>query len=178
MATEKPYKFPKTMIPKAAIEEVISPLTVTVQSVSNTTAETTMISFTIPANTLADGQSISLEYLLKALNDTGGAAALTTKLYIDDGTNQQHIDGAASTAVVQDPVGVVNGYAVNFVRIGNALWSNAIYEYNIQRYYGPCDEGLDVDFTADIAVSITATLSVASASLGVTPLAAKVIQQA
>jgi len=164
-----------------AIEAFVVPIdvyTATLADVANTTDETTILSFTIPANSMADGDVIRIYVIALEKNNSGGAATFTAKL--NAGAGAQIEIGTEATANNAAEFAAV--HQLELMRRGSSLdalpQSSIVYQ-TWNRYAGysavPVGSSTPTNFTSDFVVSIKVTLSAAHALLYLKPQAAKVI---
>ena len=90
--------------------------TVTALDAENTTAVRSIISFTVPANTIADGESIWLEFELFQNNGTGTAHTLSSWIALN-GTNVTSATETTSTFSSR-----YRYFKQRFYRVGNTLY--------------------------------------------------------
>jgi hypothetical protein len=147
--------------------------TVTINDCENTTTDVNMLSFTVPANTWANGERVKLELLREISNQSGSSVQSTTRL---EGT------GITATSVVsQTIITATNNYQTHeyhFVRFGNTLlYSRVAVPTSIQfsAHFGsqsggtaagsPIIADTSVDFTNNITVNIFHQWSVANSTI-------------
>lgn len=156
--------------------------TVTTADAENTTNEITVISFTVPANTWANGQAVILEWQTQLKNETGGSVA--NNIMRVGGTGVTEVSNTSmafnSTAGYLDPY---RFYRLFFIRDGAGMlypgpstsstgWaSNAFIGTSFISSAAAIDFGnavtLDtsVDYTVNITMTIKIKLATASANL-------------
>jgi hypothetical protein len=147
--------------------------TVTLNDCENTTTDVNMVSFTVPANTWANGERIKLELLREISNQSGASALSTTRL---EGT------GITPTSVTQQTVitatNNIQTHEYHFTRFGNTLfYSRVAINSPIQfsAHFGSLSGGTlaggpvipdtSVDFTVPITISIFHNWQTANATI-------------
>lgn len=147
--------------------------TVTLNDCENTLVDVNMVSFTVPANTWANGERIKLELLREISNQSGASALSTTRL---EGT------GITPTSVTQQTVitatNNIQTHEYHFTRFGNTLfYSRVAINSPIQfsAHFGSLSGGTlaggpvipdtSVDFTVPITISIFHNWQTANATI-------------
>lgn len=148
-------------------------LSVTRQNVTST-AETDVLTVTVPKNTWADGQVIRFEEFAQYINNTGGNVTYTRKLYAGATSVAAGATALGANAAVRS-----NKWEVDFVRIGTSVYwfvrnattttSYSSSPYSTTTVATPSTGGLQeiasgVDFTADLILKSTLELSAYNAS--------------
>lgn len=157
--------------------------TVTANDVENTTTETTVLQWTIPANTWSDGQIVVVEWCMEMFNNTGGNQTATWKV---GGTGITELSKASVTFNSTSTIPIYRWHRLWFVRDGAGLWyprpgatnsqqNNAANDLtatqfissSIQQTQAVNSAAIDtsVDFTTDITIYIKCKFDAASASL-------------
>lgn len=150
-------------------------ITVTTANCANTTTETALLSATIPANTWADGEEISLLGIFSHRQFSGGSVNLTFKVKVN-GTAVTTLSAAAVSS--QTTIGATKGGAF-FMRVGNDVYfsgngtfgkftnTRTFYTSSITTNSFTGSNGniwTSVDFTSSITLEITAQWSSANAN--------------
>lgn len=150
-------------------------ISVTTANCANTTTETALLSATIPANTWANGEEISLLGVFSHRQFSGGSVNLTFKVKVN-GTAVTTLSAAAVSN--QTTVGATKGGAF-FMRVGNDVYfsgngtfgkftnTRTFYSASITTNSFTGSNGniwSGVDFTSDITLAITAQWSSANAN--------------
>jgi hypothetical protein len=141
--------------------------TVTLADVENTTTETTVAQFTVPANTWSDGQTVELRLATVAFQNSGAANNWTGKI---GGTGIT--ERASQTIAVGNALFSYRNISVfRFYREGNFLTFNVLSPQNAASVYsdstrypfdnsgamvGPINS-IDLDGSVDFTVDITIT---------------------
>lgn len=154
--------------------------TVTANDVENTTTETTALSWTVPANTWSNGQSLVLEWFVEVSNGTGSIANFNYKF---GGTGITEL--SATNGIVQNMAGykAFRHMRIFIVREGNGVlypapntsmsgysWVsmslNPLASTTIQAL--EFDNRFAVDSSVDFTTNITFTLKVSFATAAAT----------
>lgn len=153
--------------------------TVTTADAENTTSKITIASFTVPANTWADGETISLVVRLQMLGNSGSPTVTT---YVSGTT----ITEASATATFTNNAAIFRAeHEYTFTRLGNSViypfgtsTSGTFYYFHnpIVRAYDYYREDAAVTFSSNITINLAAQFSVANASNYIRVLYAKAIK--
>jgi hypothetical protein len=131
-------------------------------TITNTVDETTVVDFTLPANSLSTGNMLEMSIYETQINNTGGNTSFTVKLYYDD------------TVIASVPTGNIGASATSrsgkiTVMLKGAGATNAQYGQVDIAHAQIVNFGLDgtaaEDSTTALHVKVTITLSAASANL-------------
>ena len=155
------------------ISQEITTYTVTTADSENSTNRIRMIAITVPANTWADGERITIELLRHTANMSGGTA-----------NSQTWIGGTGITELTENAQGIGTGvttsvmHRYDFIRTGSGVWYSRVATSNsFQLYYNmgftiasntttfglPNDNS--VDFTTDITLYIDHQWGTASSAI-------------
>jgi len=146
---------------------------VTINSIANSVVETDIITFTIPAQTMADNDILELHGLWQFYNNTGTSRYRTIKEYINDTVVLSYVNSiGTSTALNKHRTRTL------FIRVGNVLYSHialgAVGYYDVSLLSsGNMDFTRDIiettcDFNSDITIRFTNKLSKVNSQLFVT----------
>jgi hypothetical protein len=148
-------------------------LAATVADVANTTDETTVLTFVIPAGTMADGDIIDVTIAALFKNNKTSAGTATWKVNVGAGAQVTVIAQAAADSAAEHP-GMVD--LIRLTRVGAAVWVGipppltADFQY-MDQYSGP---STPANFTAANTVTFTVTLSAAHATFYIKPQSARI----
>ena len=158
---------------------------VTIANCANTSAETTVLSATIPANTWANGEEVALFGIFQHRQFSGGNANLTFKVKL----NGTSVTTLSSSVIGSNTTVGTTKRGAFFMRAGNnvyfsgsagnigkfthtaSLYSGAITTDSFAGSSGNTWTG--VDFTSNITLVITVQWSVANANTYFNPLVGK-----
>ena len=145
--------------------------TVTVTDAENTSSKIDLVSFTVPANTWADGEAIWIDMDYEYLNNSGASRSAT---HFASGTGITETSGLQSWPV---DANVNRGFqSWRFVRIGTQALSPNINFAHLWRINSgfPQSQAFVIDTSVDYTTAITLKISlqfpVANASLYLRPL--------
>lgn len=145
--------------------------TVTVTDAENTSSKIDLVSFTVPANTWADGESIWIDMDYEYLNNSGAGRTTT---HFASGTGITETSG--TQAWLNDVTAYRGFQSWRFVRIGTqALSPNINFAHLMRINTGfPNSQAFAIDTSVDYTTAITLKISlqfpVANASLYLRPL--------
>jgi hypothetical protein len=139
-----------------------------VGSVENSTTETDVLNWTLKANTLADGEALDVD-MNENISNAGGNARAIMKIYAGTASVQ------VANAYTYDTKSARVGFSL--VRKGTSLIVVTKHNASYGTRYGAIGDDASVnnainfeitglDFTADIAMKLTATLDTALAGTG------------
>jgi len=152
----------------------------TIADCVSSSAEVTIWTVTIPANTWADGESLSAYILEKHLNNTGSTRTLTLKVKINGVSYTTLSAGSYGTSTSEGRI--QRGF--NCHRVGADVWLSA-QSYGVAGavqgmygtggttdYYASTIGNIftSVTFSSDVVITITAQWSFASASAYIKPV--------
>lgn len=158
----------------------------TLADVSNTASETTILSFTIPANAMADGDTIEIQQVNLEKNNKGTAGTAAVK--INAGAGGQ-VTLAAATTYSDSATEYRTSRRIWLQRVGtsievlsqNAPTAQAGAAEKAPEWWAAPEKTVNLgvstptNFTSVFVVSLKVTLSAAHASFYVKPQAAKVV---
>jgi len=164
--------------------------TVTLANCSNTSAETTVLSVTIPANTWADGEEVSIALIANHKQNNGvGNVNLTYKVKV----NATSLTTLSASAVANSATQGTTRRTLFFTRIGSdvyysgngsygdmfataSVYTAAIATSNI---YGSGNGNIftSVDFTSNVTLTFTVQWASANANVYWNPIWAKCRKQ-
>lgn len=155
---------------------VVRSYPVTLANVSNTTAETTILSFVVPANSMSDGDLIVISMSSLAKNNKGTAGTITPKVYVGAGAA---IDGYQIPSLADSATEKTTHSIIRLQRMGStviAAETVAVYFASISSIgaIGP-GSSTPTNFTTDFTISIKLTLSAADPTFYIKPQSARVI---
>lgn len=146
--------------------------TVTTADIENTSTKTRYISFTVPANSWADGEQITITWIRSSLQNSGGTVSY-----------QDWFGGTGITEFTQGAQNIANNastlnlnHIFSLTRTGNGIYYNRILGTSNQQPFigagmnaGPAvatyyNVDTSVDFTVDIEIYFDGKYSVANAS--------------
>ena len=173
----------------AAVQNLLAQ-SVTIASCSNTSAETTVLSVTIPANTWADGEEVGISVIARHKQNSGGSINITYKVKV----NASSLTTLSASAVGNSATEGKTRRSFFFVRIGNDIYytGNAATYGDMSStasvfgavistadYYGSGNGNIytSVDFTSDITITFTVQWASANANAYWIPLWAKCRKQ-
>ncbi len=156
--------------------------TATLADVANTTTETTMIQFTVPANKMADGDMIQIWFHALLKNNKGSAGTVT--LSVDWGATSSanfatanQNDNATEREVIKSVVMIRSGTDLIFTDQSAAdKGPYLLFGYGSWTYADFTVKATSVDFTVNSTVAIRAKLSAAHATFYLKPQTASCIK--
>ena len=155
--------------------------TVTANDVENTTSEVTALTWTVPANTWSNGQSIVLEWFVEASNGTGSSANFNYKFGGTGITELSATNGVINSLVgykafrqmrvfvVRDGNGVL--YPAPFTSMSGSSWPSfslnplAGFPTQAMEFDNRFSVDSSVDFTTNITFTVKVSFSVAAATM-------------
>jgi hypothetical protein len=156
----------------------------TVLDAENTTQTRDIVSFTIPANSLADGEIISIDTVTDSLNNSGSTASISVRTVVNGTANSSYSTSYSTSALVwQDK------QRLNIWRSGSTLfislpttWAEPVndgFTLRVQDSYYASGyaTSLTPNFSADITVAIRVQWTVANAATYLRVRNARVVKQ-
>ncbi len=156
--------------------------TATLADVANTATETTMISFTVPANKMADGDMIQIWFhgLLKNNKGTAGTVTLSVDWGATSSANFTAVnqnDNAAEREFIKSVVMIRSGTDLIFTDQSAAdKGPYVLFGYGSWTYADFTVKATSVDFTVNSTVAVRVALSAAHATFYIKPQTASVIK--
>ncbi len=163
---------------------------VTIASASNTSAETTVVSVTIPANTWLDGEEVSISVIARHKQNSGGAIAITYKVKVNasslttlsaSSVSNSATEGKTRRSFFFTRIGSDIYYTGNGANYGDMSSTASVYGAVISTadYYGSGNGNIytSVDFTSNVTLTFTVQWASANANAYWIPLWAKCRKQ-
>lgn len=163
--------------------------TVTLANCSNTSAETTVLSVTIPANTWADGEEVAISLIANHKQNSGGAVNVTYKVKV----NATSLTTLSASSAANSATQGTTKRSLMFTRIGSDVYytgsgnygdmspTTTLYTAGIAtaNYYGGGNGTIytSVDFTSDVTLTLTVQWASANANVYWNPIWAKCRKQ-
>jgi len=171
-------------------ETSVKKFTVTTANCSNTSAETTVVSVTIPANTWLDGEEVGISVIARHKQNSGGAIAITYKVKV----NASSLTTLSASSVSNSATEGKTRRSFFFTRVGSDIYytgnGNTYGDMSstasvfgavigVADYYGSGDGNIytSVDFTSNVTLTFTVQWASANANAYWIPLWAKCRKQ-
>ena len=146
--------------------------TATLADVANTTSETTVLSFVVPGNAMADGDVIQVWWSWLGKNNAFSPLTVTVKTNVGAGAQVTVASGSWSSSATEVKKATLLCY---IMRVGSTTWIAANPTYDILTKVTNIGESTPTNFTGDNTVSVKVTLDGADATAYLKPQSAMVI---
>lgn len=154
----------------------------TLSDVVNTTTETTVLSFTVPANDWADGDDIEVTVFSLEKNNKGSSGTVTAKVNVGSGAQVTIDEGLFTMVDGASEKQYERGFWLRRVGstvymgsvVGSAGFSSARYGFCVSGTNGAYGSSTPSSFTSDVVVSLKLTLSAAHVTFYYKPQKARI----